>query len=680
MTNVYSIPFGGNFLDTLMTFIGEDGEDLANKAIVFPGKRPALYLRKTLSHGALRPFYPPRFFSMEEFIDFLARKTHPDFSDVDDADGIWLLYECIQRLPLFAHHPFRKKGFGEFFWWGKYLLEFIDHLDREDIDNEKLTSLEQSARIGYDVPESTNELLAHVTVLRKEFHRVLDRNKYFTAGYKCLYAFKSVSEAIPDDFEMIYFAGLFALSAVEKKIIRDIRKAGRARVILEGDPSRWPILSELVSFLCAHTETIPCEKIESQTVSLHAGIDTHSEILKTYEILRDGRPERTAVILPAAKALFPMLSFVVDRIDSPYNISLGYPLSRTSLFDLILHVLSAQSMKRKDGEYSTAEYLSVMLHPFVKNLDFEVPVRPILTALERLFTGDILQSPVADKPLITLAEIERALVRESAGTPDVLERIHELFFGQFQEAETLHDYTERLAIILEFVLAHTPVRSYLLSGEIFKSIFQALHALQNTRFSRSAFHDNDMENKRVICDFIIEHLQSTDLPFETKPIEDLEIIGVLESRNITFDTVIMLDVNEGVIPQAKKINPLVPLGIYDILGIPSPEYTEEMYRYYFKRLITSARNVRLLYIDSEDKPRSRYIEQLIWEKERTAQSLNVIEVDRAAYKINVRLQSTPPAIEKTERIRTLLKANAFSPTAIDDYVRCPALFYYKQVL
>ena len=145
------------------------------------------------------------------------------------------------------------------------------------------------------------------------------------------------------------------------------------------------------------------------------------------------------------------------------------------------------------------------------------------------------------------------------------------------------------------------------------------------------------------------------LPFETKPIEDLEIIGVLESRNISFDTVIMLDVNEGIMPQAKKINPLIPLGIYDILGIPSPEYNEEIFRYYFYRLVRSARDVHLLYIDSEEKPRSRYIEQLIWEQERATQTINAIKVDKKTYKINVHLQSTLPVIEKTEKVQNILR-------------------------
>jgi hypothetical protein len=197
---------------------------------------------------------------------------------------------------------------------------------------------------------------------------------------------------------------------------------------------------------------------------------------------------------------------------------------------------------------------------------------------------------------------------------DNFRKIHDTFFRSFEAAGTLSEYCQLLGNLLEFILRHTPLRSFILSGEIFRELYGGLEKLKNTLFGTSFLHNNDGENRRIICDFIREHLKSIRIPFETKPVEDLEIIGVLESRNIAFDTVIMLDVNEGIIPQAKKINPLIPLGIYDILGIPSTEFNEEIFRYYFYRLIRSARHVHLIYTDSEEMPRSRYIEQLIWNK------------------------------------------------------------------
>ena len=435
--------------------------------------------------------------------------------------------------------------------------------------------------------------------------------------------------------------------ALKKPLFNVSGAQARVKLFLRAIHHNGPSLPTLLSFLGAEVQIITCNT-PPQNIMIHAGIDTHSEILTTYDILKDTSPGRVAVVLPSPEALFPLLSFTIDRIDTPYNISLGYPLSRTSLFDLINHVLNAQAQKRKHEQYPTAEYLSIMLHPFVKNLDMEGNIRPILATLEKLFSEDVLENTVANKPFITLTEIEAVLFKERVDAN--FKKIHDIFFQNFEKANTLYEYTELLGDLLEFILHHTAVRSYVLSGEIFREFYEALENLKNTQFSKSILHEIDAENRRVICDFIREYLKSKKLPFETKPIEDLEIIGVLESRNISFDTVIMLDVNEGIMPQAKKINPLIPLGIYDILGIPSPEYNEEIFRYYFYRLVRSARDVHLLYIDSEEKPRSRYIEQLIWEQERATQTINAIKIDKKTYKINVHLQSTLPVIEKTEKV------------------------------
>ncbi len=678
MKKVFFIPFSADFLDGLHRFIIKDGKELSRCAIVFAGKRPSLYLKKRLGREGRKPIYAPHFFSFEEFIDFIARKQYPDFTDVDYADAIWLLYQCVQSLPSLIGHPFREKGFGDFFWWGKYLLEFINQLDTENIDNEKLRSLEKNAELGYDVPESTNELLSHVTLLRDAFHAALYEKRFFTKGYKNLCALQYVKESIPEDFEKIYFAGLFALSNTERIIIQRVWNAAVGEIVLEGHPSQWPILTALLSHLEADTEVFSCE-VPRQNIKVYAGIDTHSEALTTYSILKETLPGRTAIVLPSPEALFPILSFAIDRVDRPYNISLGYPLARTSLYDLINHVLNAQGRKQNQERYPTMEYLSIMLHPFVKNLVVEgISIRPILSNLEKLFSEGILENAIANKPFISLTETETALFNGVADANFI--KVHQVFFRNFEKINTLYEYAQLLGDLLEFVLQHTNVRSYILSGEIFRELHEALENLKNTQLSKSTFHESDPENRRVICDFIREHLKSIHLPFETKPIEDLEIIGVLESRNIRFDTVIMLDVNEGVMPQAKKINPLIPLGIYDILGIPSPEYNEEIFRYHFYRLIKSAGNVHLLYIDSEEKPRSRYIEQLIWEKELDTRTINSLEVNKTAYKINVHLQNKPPAIEKNDNILSIIREKTFSPSAIDEYIVCPLLFYYKQIL
>ncbi|MCX5811434.1 MAG: PD-(D/E)XK nuclease family protein [Proteobacteria bacterium] len=682
MKNIYSIPFGSDFIDVLKDFILDRSKDISRVAVVFPGKRPSLYLKRRLAEHFQRPFYPPTFFSIEEFIDYIVKQRYHDYSDIEYADAIWLLYQTVQSLKAFNNHALKNKGFGEFFSWGHYMLDFINQLDMENIPNTKLLSLENNAKIGYDIPESINELLMNISILREEFHASLKEQKCFSPGLKHLCSLEVIEEVDFSEFEMICFAGLFAAGEVEKKLIKTICERGKGEIIVEGNPEEWPVLKQFVSYLGAGIEQIECQTTEPALVKMYAGFDTHSEIMKVQEILKTVNSKKTAIILPLSESLFPLLTFAIDRIDAKYNISLGYPFSRTSVFDLIASVLNAQLTKRKGGLYSTGSYLQVVLHPFIKNLEIPENIRALIYYIEKSLTGDI-RSSISGKPFIRLEEVESMLQGKESITGnarEILKELQAMFFQSIEKADNLFEMTEALEKALQFILAYTPLRSYVLSGEIFKQVYESLENLKHAGFCRETLNPDQEENKRILCDFILYHLRTINLPFETKPIEDLEIIGVLESRNIAFDTVIMLDVNEGIMPQPKKIDPLIPLGIYDKLGIPSPEFNEEIYRYYFYRLIKSAKEIHLLYINAEDRQRSRYIEQLLWEHEKLKKQLNVIPIEHAVYKVNLRPGIYLPEIKKTGMVLQQLRNMVYSPSAIDNYIKCPILFYYSNIL
>ncbi len=701
---IQSIPFGEDLIEEMQRFILRDGFPLDETTVVFGGKRPSLYLKRRLAAERQGAFYSPVFYSMAEFIDSIARAKHHDFTDLSDNDAIWVLYNTIQSLPVFDDHPFRRKGFGEFFHWGRYILNFIDQLDAENVPDDRLRSLEENAEIGYDVPESVNGLLLRLSILRQRFRQTLKERKYFTKGYKylcALAAVKSASEtfsaadAFLGESRRVYFAGLFALTGVEKEIIKNFLLEGKGELIVEGNTQEWPILRAMIADLGAECEMIDCRASKPDRISIHSGFDVHSEVVKVYEILKNRVPGKTAIVLPTSEPLFPLLTFAVDRVDEKYNISLGYPFPRTSVFDLVAVILEIQINRRRGRLYPAKNYLEIILHPFIKNLSIGDDLRALLLNIERSLTGEAFVSALANKPFVTLEEIEREceMVNGELGTGNAerganaecealqsLREVHRIFFKNFETVKNLYEIAERLEEALTFLFDYSPVRSYVLSGEIFKQLFESLEDLKETQFSRERFHENRERNRNALCDFVLFYLKSITLPFETKPVEPLEILGVLETRNIHFDSVIVLDVNEGVLPQPKKIDPLVPVGTYAQLGIPSPEYNEEIFRYHFYRLVASAKDVHLLYIDSPDKQRSRYVEQIIWDEEKSRKALNVLPVDKSAYKINLKPREVLPEIEKTSGVLRLLKTKTYSATAIDDYVRCPVLFYYGHVL
>ncbi len=681
-----SIPFASDIIEEIAGIIGTDVSSGEDRVIVFPGKRPSLYLKARLAAmKGPRTFFPPRCFSLEEFIGEIARRRNPGFADIDQGDAVFILFGLIRSLRVFDRHAFARKEFGDFLHWGRHLLSFIDRLDMEGIDNSALVNVERNASIGYDVPQSINELLSNISLLRREFHRVLADGRWFTRGTKRIAAVEETGERVPDDLRGVVFAGLFGLTGGERHVLRSFWDAGQATVLLSGDPEDWPVLKDLVGHLKAKVEYGHAAEGGRPAVNLHAGHDTHAEVLEAYRILQEAPRKKTAIVLPEADPLFPLLSFVADRTELRCNISLGYPVDRTPIFDLTRAILAARVERRTDGQYPSPRYLAVVLHPFIKNLESDSGLRSLLAHVERSLSDETGKGLLAGRSLVSLGDIEKAAAAfiSSSGQEghfEALLEVHRLFFRNFENVTTVGDVAVALEEALEAIIFKTDVRSYVLSGTIFESIFGALGSLKASLFSSLPLSGEPAENARAICDLTVHHLESTALPFDTHPVEELEIIGMLESRNISFDRVIVLDVNEGVLPGPREVSPVIPAGVFETLGIPPPEFTEAIYRYNFYRLVGSAGEVHLIYRNSDDRSRSRYIEEILWEEEKRQGRLDVIPVRQEAVPVNLRRQVSSPVIEKTRTVLRALTDSVLSPSAIDTYVRCPLLFYFTRLM
>lgn len=684
MRPVYSVPFGGDFVMEATRFILGGAADLSQCAVVFPGKRPALYMRRALAELIRRPFYPPRFFSMEEFIRDLFRSDVPDSCELEPIDGAYVLYSLIREEKLFRDHPVWTSGFGEFYGWGIRLFNFINELDKEDVPGERLLSVEKNAEIGYDIPDSVNALLMNVATLRRSFHERMGREKRFTAGYVCQRVLRELKQGKQTPFEKVYFTGMYAMTAVERKIVGHLWAEDRAEIIFEGDCDEWPVLRRFIEELEGKQVRLEVVPRPEPSVRIACGFDVHSEVIEAARILGGIAGCKTAVILPSAEMLFPLLTCAIDTIQRPYNISLGYPLARTALFGLISSLLTVQTEVRQGSLYPAAAYVGIITHPFVKNISVdETETRSLLQFIEKSVTGALEEGNTINRPFLNLRDVERYAAESSRFDEyeiSLLQRINELFFDAPGRSETVTAMAESIENILNFILEHTGVSSYILSGEMFASAYEILATLKTSIVANVCFYGDHRQNLTFLCDFFLWHLKTARVPFETRPIEEVEIIGMLESRCLSFDEVIILDVNEGILPGPKEIDPLVPLGIYEKLGIPMPEQNEEVFRYYFYRLLGSCRTFHCIYNDSSDRPRSRYLEQIIWAKEKNAGAINVLPVDRTVLPVHARMAVSRCSFEKTDVIMDRLRMKTYSSSVIDRYLRCPVVFLYRDVL
>jgi len=173
-------------------------------------------------------------------------------------------------------------------------------------------------------------------------------------------------------------------------------------------------------------------------------------------------------------------------------------------------------------------------------------------------------------------------------------------------------------------------------------------------------------------------LENEIISFSGSPLKGLQILGMFETRSLNFENVIIMNGNESQLPKLHIHEPLIPHDIIVSLGLDTIEKEEEIQHYLFKRIISVAKNVHLIYEENSEKERSRFIEEIIWQRQKKEKTFTIKPIPQVSFSTEVLL--TKREIKKTKEMIELLKRRIYSASSIDTYLRCPLQFYYKYVL
>ena len=659
--------------------------DYTKVAVVFGGKRPALFLKRTLAEKLKSSYYPPQCFSVEEFINYLISKKEI-FTYGNDLEICYWLYEIgKEKAPQILAG---REKFHQFLPWAREILSFIQELDMEDVDEDFLLKVKLSAEIGYEVPENINELLKSIVMLREEFHRKLEEKKSFTRGYTYLKAAQLVSEIDLSEFEVIIFCGFFYLHKTELKIFRELLYRDKAVLIFQCDEHSWPVLKKLEKELSISIIPARPAKRKPEVVILR-GFDIHSQAGLVREILKTNRINynQTVIVLPRAESLLPLLSELSPVLED-FNVSLGYPLTRSTICSLLNIIFKTQLTKGEDGYY-TRDYLRVLTHPLIKNLDItgDPRVTRILVHKIEEFLLGIEEDEISGSLFITLEEIENfdllylraqsalnhiGILISPENLEYVLKQLHIIGFGLWEGLVNFEQFADSVERFLDTILNRSMIEKSPLDVRAMEEIYRIKDELKIVDFKKEKFPQEELFK------IFNNKLENEVISFSGSPLKGLQILGLYETRALSFENVIIMDVNEGVLPKLRVYEPLIPRQIMLELGLNRLEVEEEIQRYHFQRLVKSARSVYLIYDDRPDKEKSRFIEEIIWEEEKKQRKLNVLSQPRAAYRVEVLEKKRE--VEKSDFILQGLQRFTFSPTSIDTYLDCPLQFYYQYLL
>ncbi len=687
MNRIITYNFSDDFIEKIADFVkdGAKGNDLSSLAIVFGGKRPALFLKKALAKKFSKCFIPPLFFSIDEFMQYLISKDK-NIVRISELEAAYIVYNIAkEKVPDILR---ARQKFSEFLPWAREILSFIDQLDLENISSERLRNIEKNAEIGYEVPRSINKLLRNIVLIRGLYHKKMQQIDKYSRGLLYLRASEKAKDVELVEFKQILFCNFFDLHATEKGIIKRYYDKDRATLFFQKDQGSWPKFEELAEFFGhdIRPEDVPEKKPD---VKLYAGFDTHSQVGIVREVLQGIKKINgsTVIVLPEPDTIIPLLSEITSCSDE-FNVSMGYPVRRSTLYSLFDALYRAQKTKKQKAYYNR-DYLAVLKHPLIKNLailDEPVITRVLVHKIEEILCG-MEESDIGGSLFISLSSVQKLerlldISKEQlknmglSVTRDdlekVLSRLHQYAFCSWEDISTLGGFAKNMEGVLEVLVAKSDVSKYPLNTKIIQKIFNLCDEFKNKNLKNEKFLQ--LEIFKIFDEF----LKTEKIAFSGMPLKGLQILGLFETRALSFENVIIMDVNESVLPRLSANEPLVPRPVMISLGLDRLEEEEGIQRYQFMRLINSAKKVHLIYNDSPDMQKSRFIEELIWEQEKSSKRMNTELVPRAVF--NCEVMQKKGSIPKGDKIEELLRDFRFSASSINVYLKCPLQFYYKYVL
>jgi hypothetical protein len=688
MERVITYNFGENFIEKIANFLYDNfsnkSRDFSRIAVIFGGRRPSLFLRRALAEKIKDAFYPPRSFAIDEFMQYVVSKDS-QLERLGELDTSYLIYQ-ITRQKATAMLKGRQ-NFSEFLPWARQIHSFIEQVDLENIDDKSLIHVEKSASIGYDIPPDINVLLEHINGIRIAYHDYLTKEKKYSRGWIYLEASRLVKERAFGEFDAVIFCNFFYLHRTELEVMKEVYRKEKAVFIFQGTSAQWPVLAKNAQEL---NISIATEKeIATQPeLSLYQGFDMHSQICLVREILSKIKDkENTVIILPRPQALIALLSEVSSLLNG-YNVSMGYPLEKSSIY-VLLEALAKSQNSRKAGKYYAKDYLNLLRHPLAKNLRLKNEpqvTRVIVHKIEELLQGRE-ESSIGGSLFLSLSKIENeekiyflakqtlrniGIDLEEAECKENLKELHNLFFRIWEDNDNLLKFSASLQCLLDTLINNSMLAKFPFNLKIIEKLDEIKIELESISFKEEIFEGGE------IWDIFRQKLRNETISFIGSPLKGAQILGFLEARSLCFKNVIVMDVNESILPTLKINDPLIPREVMLNLGLNRLEKEEEIQRYQFNSLIQSAVKVHLVYEKNEVKEKSRFIEELFWKMQKERRSLEVINIPRASFSVNVMPKAI--SIPKTAENIDFMKRATYSASRVNTYMNCPLQFYFQYVL
>lgn len=667
--------------------INKYGTNLADIAIVFPNKRAALFMNEYFARLTNKPLWAPSYITISELF--------AQQSSLVVSDNIKLICELHK---VFTHCTQTNESLDAFFGWGQLLLSDFDDLDKNLADASKvfqnLSNIKEYDDITYLTDEQKQVLKQffssftdnHNSVIKERFIKLWSKLEDIYTQFQSAitqqgityegHLYRSVIEqqSFVLSKKMYLFVGFNLLHKTEEKLFEYLMKEQKACFYWDFDyyymdktePEAGYYIKKYLSVfpneLDNKEDTIYNNWAKNKDItylsSSTKNLQTRyiSDWLRANNRIEAGK--RTVIVLCDETLLPNVLHSLPPEVDK-VNITMGFPLHHAQVSLLVQSLFDLYQIGKISGAngFRLNFVNKVLMHPYIKNLSEKADL--LYTYLQK----NHIYYPQFDQ------------LKDEQNKQELLDDNLKFIFRNILNTTNNANLTllEHIIEILKHVGKHTEIKKDPLAQE---SVFR-MYTLLN-RLKQLIENGDLVIETTTLRNLVNQLVRSTSIPFHGEPIEGIQIMGVLETRNLDFDNILMLCCNEGFMPKSVNDSSFIPYNIRKAYELTTKEHKIKIFAYYFYRLLQRASNISLTYTNSIQEGKtnemSRFMLQLLVERPNSITKLSL--KSEQGYKT----KEKTPIVKTNEVMKLLNNINKLSPTAINRYLSCPAKFYYNNVL
>ena len=682
------------------------GTDLSRTALIFPNKRASLFINEYLAREAGKPLWSPAYITISELF-----RRHSALAVGDQLKLISDLHKC------FARCTGSSETLDHFFGWGQLILADFDDIDKSMADADKVfanvSDIHELDDLSYLTEQQINAIRTFFSNFSEENNSELKR-RFLTLWSKfadiyhdfnamlaaqglayegALYRGVAESKETKFDYERYIFVGFNFLQKVEQRLFDTLKERAQAHFYWDFDCYYMPngkagaAEHEAGLYISQYMGRYPNE-LDSASGDIYDNFGKEKQIslissgtedmqaryankwLGEQGRGRDGR--RTAIVMCNEQLLPTIIHCLPSEVDK-VNITTGYPLSQSPVASLlrVLLELSTAGYNAQADKYRLKHVNAVLCHPYMRYISAE------------------------GRALFRQINIDTKVYYPTPQQLAVDEGTELLFKGLPMQALTAGEL---------------PMESAKWMMRLLKAIAaNSRESVSDPLFSESIFRAYTLLNRIVaLCEsgdlsvdittmqrLIFQLVDTTSIPFHGEPAEGVQIMGMLETRNIDFDHVLLLSCNEGSMPRGTGSTSFIPYSIRKAHELTTIDNQVATYAYYFYRLLQRARDITIIYNSTADERNtgemSRFMLQLLVESGHKIEK-HSLKAGLAATERNA------TGIEKTDAVMKALKSRfdiaqhsdrdprkndngettpLLTPSAINRYLRCPLQFFYN---